>query len=272
MVSSPLMARHGFRHGFSLRTGGVSEPPFDTLNLGRAVGDVPERVAENHRRFVAAVACAEDRLYEVSQVHGAEVVRVDGRVAPAAFRSVTADGLLAGPRPSAADGDWADGDWAVGDWAVGVRVADCVPVLLADPRGGAVAAVHAGWRGVVANIVARAVGAFAELAVGPGDLLVAIGPHIRAEAFEVGDEVADAFRVAVPDPAVIVRAAPGDRARVNLARALRFQLLAAGVDPNHIDDVGGCTYREADRFFSYRRDGAASGRHLAAIATRFSAP
>jgi YfiH family protein len=147
--------------------------------------------------------------------------------------------------------------------AVGVRVADCLPLLLADPLGGSVAAVHVGWRGVVAQVVPAAVEA-----LGGGPLLAAIGPCIGACCFEVARDVAaQIVRACGGADRVIVRET-GDKAHVDLRAAVRAQLLALGVPNADIEDVPGCTKGDVARFHSYRRDGAASGRMLAAIATR----
>ena len=246
LVESPLLRDEGFRHGFSLRTGGVSKPPFDSLNLGRGLGDRPEDVEENHRRFAEAVGFR--TLYEVSQVHGSQIRVVAGDEDAAMFRQSEGDAVIA-TRPGV---------------AVGIRVADCVPVLLANRRTGSVAAVHAGWRGVVAKIVPQAV----HQLVGDvdDDLLVAIGPHIGADRFEVGPDVASQLEQAM---------APGDsrcpvnrtglKPYVDLSLILISQLTQCGLKGPQIDRIAGCTYSEPDRFFSYRRDGRDSGRHLAAI-------
>jgi YfiH family protein len=237
ILRSELLSKAGFRHGFSLRTGGVSEGPFVSLNLGRSVGDDPAHVRENMRRFVQAIEIPE--LYEASQVHGREVVRVDGRSIDE-VRAIEADALVSA------------------DHAVGVRTADCIPILIGDTRG-KVAAVHAGWRGVVARVLDAALD---ELGSDPDDLVVAIGPHIRARSFEVGADVAAQIAAVAHGEDVVIE---GERPRVDLTRALVAQLRARGV--TKIDDVGGCTLAEPDRFFSYRRDGQRSGRHLAAIAS-----
>lgn len=248
-LRSGLLTRAGFHHGFSLRTGGVSAPPFDALNLARNVGDAAEAVRENHRRFAEMVGYDPARLYEVSQVHGAAAEVADAAVEPAAFRAREADALLALTRGQ----------------AVGVRVADCVPILVADPSSGAVAAIHAGWRGVVAGVVKAALDGLCRAARSvPGELLCAIGPHIGPEAFEVGDDVARQIVAAAPDGARVVLARE-PRPHVNLERAVAAQLLAFGLTAGNIERVPGCTFSEPARFFSFRRDGSRSGRHLAAI-------
>ncbi len=150
--------------------------------------------------------------------------------------------------------------------AVGVRVADCVPVLLADPSSGVVAAVHAGWRGLVAGVLESAI----ELARAHGAelSLAAIGPCIDVCCFEVGADVAESIGNATTSDVITRRT--GDKAFVDLRRAARAKLGAAGFTNAHIDDVFGCTMHDATRFFSHRREGAAAGRHLAVIACRAS--
>jgi hypothetical protein len=137
-----------------------------------------------------------------------------------------------------------DGDGVV----VAVLTADCVPVLIADADATVVAAVHSGWRGTVHGVVARTVETLVHAGVDPARLRAAIGPCIERDAFEVGDEVAAQFDDAH------VRRPPGARPHVDLVAAVRGQLIAAGVDPMQVQRIGGCTYAEPERFFSYRRD------------------
>ncbi|MDD9965407.1 MAG: peptidoglycan editing factor PgeF [Myxococcales bacterium] len=260
-LTSSILASAGFRHAFSLRAGGVSEPPFTQLNLGRSVGDQVSAVAENHRRFAEAVGYRSGELYELSQVHGAVVCAPGPGEDPAEYRSREGDALLA----------------VHSGQVVGVRTADCLAILIGDPRSGCVAAVHAGWRGVVAGVVPAAVAglrASSRIADGgdggpqvpAGRFLAAIMPHIRVCCFEVGIEVASALRSAAPDvDAVAAPHTPG-KTRVDLAALVRAQLRGAGVSPERIDDVPGCTACEPERFFSFRRDRDRSGRHLAIIA------
>ncbi|HEX6240195.1 MAG TPA: peptidoglycan editing factor PgeF, partial [Polyangiales bacterium] len=210
-----------------------------------------EHVAENHRRLAQEVGYDAQRLYEVSQVHGASVAEVNPAQEPEAFRRNEADALLATHAGCAA----------------GVRVADCAAVLLADPVSGAVAAVHAGWRGTVQQVVGRAVEQLCQRAgAAPGRMLAAVFPHIGVEAFEVGTEVAAQIAESAPGVAdvVVLR----ERPHADLRRALVWQLGAVGLAPEHIDSVPGCTYADKTRFFSYRRDGARAGRHLAVIVAR----
>lgn len=251
VVQSSLLKTYGFCHGFSLRTGGVSSEPFETLNLGRAVGDVALSVAENHRRFAVDVGYDENRLYELSQVHGKEVTVVDGKQAPTTFRTQQGDALI-----------------GVGSAiAVGVRTADCIAVLIGDPSSGAVATIHAGWRGVVAGVLQATLKKLSDIAgTEVSTWCVAIGPHIRQCCFEVGEDVAEEIAHSCENAEIIERTGP--RPRVSLVKALRVQLNQQGVSAKRIDDVGGCTHCEAQRFFSYRRSGASTGRHLAVIVSR----
>lgn len=241
-LTSERLSREGFRHGFSTRMGGVSEGPFHSLNLGRTVGDAPGAVAENTRRFAAAIGADVECLFEVSQVHGRAVARVGPTSRVAEVRRIEADALVTD----------------VAGVAIGVRTADCVPILIADRERGAVAAVHAGWRGLVAGVIGAALEA---LGASPSALVAVIGPHARE--LEVGPDVAREIARACGSEVILERS---PRPWADMARAARLQLEAGGV--REIDDVGGCTLREAERFFSHRRDAGRTGRHLSAIVAR----
>jgi YfiH family protein len=153
--------------------------------------------------------------------------------------------------------------------AVAVQVADCVPVLLADRRTGAVGAVHAGWRGTAARAAAVAVHAMGRAFDSrPADLVAAVGPSIGPCCYEVGEDVLDAFRHGGHPAADVDRwfdATRGPRPFLDLWAATRDQLLEAGVAPDHVHVAGLCTASEGDRFFSFRREGATTGRMVAAI-------
>ena len=248
MLVASNLERAGFAHAFTTRK----------LDFGATA--TPEARAAYVREVGAALGFVPEVLRQVHQVHGGRVVR--GEPDMGARPLEEADAIVA----VAED---------VASLAVAVRVADCVPVLVGDRRIGAVAAIHAGWRGVVAGVVPRAM---AELAkVGSGDYVAAIGPCIGACCFEVSAEVATRIVEASGGDASLAVFAPpegrdgGDaKAMVDLRRAVRAQLAAAGV--HDVEDVVGCTKCEAERFFSYRRDGEASGRHMAVIVARTSAP
>jgi len=253
-LESGLLARAGFSHAFFTRQGGVSEGPFSTLNLSPTVGDRTEHVRENLIRAGRTLGLSPERLYVAAQPHDRGVILLHGSEAADAVARTAADAIL-----SSAAG--------VG---CGVRTADCVPILLADPETGRVAAVHAGWRGLVRQVIASATERMCELGSRRSLLLAAFGPHIGPEAFEVGDDVASEITRASNAEGVVQRAAAG-KAWVSLARVVRTQLLNAGLDDARIEQLPGCTYRDAARFFSYRRDGQRSGRMLALIVPRGAA-
>jgi YfiH family protein len=249
LLRSNALAMAGFSHGFTTRRGGVSPPPYDTLDF--AVLRDPSCLRENQKRLAVEVGFDEGRLHQAMQVHGKTVLAARGD--PKATRALEADALVAEPRSSD---------------AVAVRVADCVPVLLADPSSGRVAAVHAGWRGVVAGVLAstmdRLVGGTGAGSV--SGFVAAIGPSIGPCCFEVGRDVAGEITAAsAPE---VVRRWASDKAYVDLRAAVRIQLRALGLGDRSIEDVPGCTRCDRERFYSYRRDGDASGRLMAVIVAR----
>lgn len=251
---SPLLGACGVAHAFSTRLGGVSPPPFDSLNLGNPSGDLQDdwgRIHENYRRLQGAIGRENLPRLWVHQVHAAGVATVragDG------FESGAKADALAGDDPSR---------------LLAVRVADCVPVLMARADGRLVAAVHAGWRGVVAGVVPAAVEAMRSIAALPArDLRVAIGPAIGPRAFEVGPEVAADFRRRFGGAAGLVHRADSDRWTIDLAAAIVAQLAELGVADAQVDGADLCTFERADEFFSHRRDRGVTGRMAAIIAAR----
>jgi hypothetical protein len=244
-----LLSASGFRHAFFSRDGGVSQGPFATLNFSVTVGDEPAAVAENLARAARALQVLPERVLFLDQVHGTACERVDRTSDAAQLRRCPGDAVVS----------------ADSQVACAVRVADCAPILLADRASGVVAAVHSGWRGTLQDIAAATVLRLRELSGRQLDLVAAIGPHIEACCFEVGDEVAAELLEASPDKAIVHRR-DGARPHVDLRRMLHAQLHRAGV--REIEHVGGCTFCQPDRLFSYRRDGKRSGRHLAAIVAR----
>jgi YfiH family protein len=247
-LTSKLLSAAKFRHAFFTRHGGVSVGPYASLNFSFGVGDDPGHVSENLRRAAGCLNVTPERICFVSQVHGRAVIELPDTAERQAVMHRQADAVLA----------------RSGQLACAVRSADCVPILLADSSSGAVAAVHSGWRGTVANVVAETV---AKLAGDPSTLLAAIGPHISAQAFEVSAEVADQLQAAAPGrPVVLSR--EGCKPHVDLRAIVTAQLEAAGVPSAGIDQVEGCTVREPGRFFSYRLGGKQSGRMLSGIVPR----
>lgn len=248
---SPLLRGIGVGHAFSTRVGGISPPPFDSLNLGNPSGcevrDDSIRIKRNYRLLLRAAGC-EGELLAVHQVHGGGVVHV--RRGQPHSNDVKADALVSDD-PSR---------------VLSVRVADCVPVLMSTEDGRAVAAIHAGWRGVIAGV---AVAALEVLRTHGRGVFAAIGPSIGFDAFEVGPEVLDEFTHSFGNAAPI-RRQPDGKGRVDLRQCLYQQLLAAGVPADRIDQTDRCTYTHAQEFFSHRRDNGITGRMAAIIAGRGS--
>ena len=232
----------GLAHGVTERQGGVSGGAYSSLNHGRGSGDDPESVAENGRRL-ADVLGATGPIRFPRQVHGTSVVVLED---PARTVLGEADAVVT----------------SLPGVAVGVLGADCPGVLIVDPVQRALGVAHAGWRGTLAGVVRATVAALvSRFGSVPEDCLAAIGPGISAPRFEVGPEVADAFRAGFPGSDRCLSPGRGDRSHLDLALALRLQLEAAGVPPSAIETTGLCTFDERERFFSHRRDGAATGRH-----------
>jgi len=249
--TSPLLSNAGFRHAFFTRNGGVSAGAYSSLNFSISVGDSEENVSRNLERGATALGVAASRVYFLSQVHGRVAHVVHGTESFGDVVRIEGDALV-GESPHA---------------AVGVRVADCVPILVGDLRSGAAAAIHAGWRGLVGGVVEAAVEKLRELVGSPLDAVAAIGPHIGVSAFEVGSDVAEILARSATDESV-VRLDLGPKPHVSLVRVARSKLRACGLSDPDIDVVPGCTYDDERHFYSFRRDGARSGRHLAAIVPR----
>ena len=235
-----MLEKAGFRHGFSTRASG----DFALLRE-------PGALAENQQRFAARVGFDAGRLFQTRQVHGRAVLRAHDDAKAMTERE--ADALVAEAGSGA---------------TVGMRVADCVPILLGDHVRGHVAAVHAGWRGVVANVLGAAIDDLARLGTKPGDLACAIGPCIGACCFEVGADVGAQIAEATAEAVIARRDEARGKAYVDLRLAVRTQLRARGIPNEMIEDVGGCTRDDAEAYHSYRRDGDASGRLLGVIAAR----
>lgn len=229
----------------STRLGGVSLAPCNSLNLGAHVGDDAGAVAENRSRWAGSLGAQPVWL---NQVHGAQVVRVSG------------DDV--GRAPATADAAWTDQPAL----ACTVLVADCLPVLFASSDGRAVAAAHAGWRGLAGGVLEATLAALREGAgVEAGAVLAWLGPCIGPRAFEVGADVLQAFgALDGSDPPFVSRPRPDGSARwlADLHGLARARLAAAGVQQT--SSGGLCTVDDASRFFSFRRDGR-TGRMAASV-------
>lgn len=244
----------GVPHGFSTRLGGVSRPPWDSLNLGPGRGDDPAAVAENHRRFCGAIGVDAERIVLSKQVHETTVRPVTAGDAGKGLwrqRDYTADALVTDER----------------SLPLAVFSADCGIILLHDPVSGAVGGVHAGWRGCAAGIVEKAVRELHRLyGARAADLRAAIGPCIGPCCFETDGDVPDAMRSALGAEAEPYITRQGAKYHVDLAGLNRQWLLRAGVLPEHIDVCGLCTACRPDLFWSHRKMGERRGVQAAVIA------
>jgi polyphenol oxidase len=225
------------------RRGGVSQPPFDTLNASFAVGDDPESVAVNHRRMAAALGWPADRGVSVRQVHGRSAIVVGPEHVGA--RTVLEADVLVTDRPGI---------------LLMLRFADCVPVILWDPNRRVVALVHAGWKGTVLGAPAAAV----EMLVtrygsSPSSILAGIGPSIGPCCYEVGEAVVQPASRVFAGAGVLERQASGG-VHFDLWGANVETLMRAGVPEERIAVSGLCTRCRSDLFFSHRASGGRSGR------------
>lgn len=242
-------------HGFSTRPGGVSEPPWDSLNLGTGRGDEQARVVENYRRFCAVIGANPERVVLAKQVHETTVRTVTAADAGKGLhvpRDYTADALIT----------------VEPDLPLVVFSADCGILLLRDPVTGAVGAVHAGWRGCAAGIVEKAVVALCELSGAEASrLCAAIGPCIGQCCFETDSDVPDAMRDALGRDAepYLVYDDARNKWQVDLAGLNREWLLRAGVPAAQIDTLRLCTACHPELFWSHRKMGDARGAQVAMI-------
>jgi YfiH family protein len=245
VLRSPVIPETGFLHGFPTRTGGVSRGLRRSLNLGFRWGDDVENVEANRRLLAEHEGFDVADLVVTKHVHGTRVLRVgEPSPDPPEF-----DGLVC-ERPGP---------------VLGAFAADCIPLLFADPVAGVCGAAHAGWRGTLAGVGREVVLRMFEVGSAAPNVRVALGPSIGPCCFEVGPEVVEEFKLALPDVDRLV--VPGPRKQhIDLRRAMRAVLEAAGVLPEHIDDQPPCTMCDAERFFSYRRDGIDGGVHMGFIA------
>jgi polyphenol oxidase len=271
-------------HGFSTRPGGGSKIPTDgarggrkkperALNLGFTDWDERDRVAENRRKFFGAIGAKKMRVVTLQQIHSDLIRRVDS-MRPM-DDALPGDAMFTRER----------------GFLLAVQTADCIPVLLADRRRRAVAAIHSGWRGTVRRIAAKTLGRMQmEFGTSPGDVIAAFGPGIGGCCYEVGSDVVREFHAQFPkarewfegpfdalasgenDPnwlPWLTMAPPGHpppppRVQLDLIAANRSILMDAGVPAANIFSSEYCTYCRSDLFFSYRRE-RSTGRMLAAI-------
>ena len=223
-------------HAFTTRKGGVSQGAYASLNLTRSRGDDAAHVAENRTRLKQAMDL--DHLAFATQVHGKQVIRVDG--------------------PPRGDQPVGEGDAMITDKAgLGLccQTADCTPILLFDPVNLAIAAIHSGWRSTVLNIIGETISDMGTAyGTKPVNLIAAIGPSISATNYRVGPEVVAEFEAVFGDDEAILSTLDDDGgAQLDVGAACLRQLIDKGVAESRIERSPLCTYGEPDRLFSARR-------------------
>jgi len=275
LEAPPLARLRWLVHGFSTRPGGASEN--GALNLGFTDWDSRERVLENRRKFFGAIRAEKMRVVTLRQVHS-DIVHLADSSKAATAETPKADALIT-REPGV---------------LLVVQTADCVPILLADPKRRAVAAIHSGWRGTLRRIAAKALGRMQlEFGTRPKDVIAALGPGIGRCCYEVGSDVAREFHAQFPaardwfdgpfdalasgenDPNWLPwltmmppgHPPPSPRVHLDLIAANRAILADAGVPLRQISASGFCTACRTDLFFSYRRE-RTTGRLIAAIGIR----
>lgn len=230
-----------------LHAAGLSHAVTTRVGPSASLCNVMQWSEQDRRQFLACLLLSHATLVTVKQVHGCECCpSTQALASPCQADALTSQDA---------------------SHAVGVRIADCVPVLLASEDGSTVAAVHAGWRGLAAGVIQRTLHTLIhDQHIPPARLLAAIGPCISQAHFEVGQDVAQQMRSALGS-LLIAAENEGLKPRIDLPRTAEQVLLAAGLQPEHIDRCEMCTFASAD-LHSHRRDQEASGRMLAVIAPR----
>jgi YfiH family protein len=236
------LEQDGFANGFSTRGGGTSQMPENALNLAGFNEDSAENILENRRRFLKLFP-GEWALAGCWQVHGSDVRLIKNQIDAKPAEDAHGDTIYCDAIVSNSTGVLA-----------GVKTADCVPILIGDSRTGSFAAVHAGWRGTLAEVAVKALNRMVdEYGTRVEHLRAAIGPAAGSCCYEVGADVIDPFRNRFPDQDLFTQTRE-HHACIDLFRANHTQLISAGVDSNRIHVAPLCTMCHTDLFFSYRRE------------------
>ena len=236
-------------HFVTDRNGGISTEKYASLNLSMKVGDDPANVLENRKILADSVGIGTGQILFPDQCHTNHIKEIKNTVLYDNLDST--DGLITRDKGI----------------CLCVLAADCVPVILYDPEGKAVAALHAGWRGTCEKIVSEAVQRMGRnYSSNPEHILACIGPSISQKYYEVGDEVSASFRSMFSDHPEIVRYNPdAGKNHIDLQAANRILLQKSGLTGEHIEIMNVCTYSHPELFFSARRDGYACGRFASGI-------
>ena len=222
--------------GFSTRNGGVSRPPYNSLNLAFNTEDLPAHVEGNRATLARAFGLPTHLLLTVNQVHGTDLLLVDSpNLDLAHFGQVESDAIITNQK----------------GMLIGILVADCYPVLIYDPHKKVVAAVHAGWRGAARGLIGKTIEAMQQhFDCRPHDLHAAVGPGIGAHRYEVDRPVRDAFRSGSGHWEEIAEETRLGHWKLDLQKSCRLQLCDAGVREAQLDMAQECTCCHRELFFS----------------------
>lgn len=245
LESSLLRTTGNIQHAFSTRLGGVSPYPFDSLNMGFKTQDEWQNVIENRTRFLKRFAIDPEQATSLNFVHSDKIVKVQQADAGKGFSDQNEvlgdfDGMATNEKGI----------------ALFITFSDCAPLLFYDPVQEVIAASHSGWRGTIAGMPERTIQFMKEeFACQVEDIHVGLGPTIGQEAFEVGQDVVDAYRTRYPEWTRLFTGGKEVPLHLDLAEAVVTQLQATGVLADHIDRCPLSTHEEEELFFSYRRMG-----------------
>ena len=292
-IEHPLLSRYPWLiHAFSSRRGGVSLGPSAGLNLGFTDGEPHLRVRRNRELFFRQLGAEHFALASLRQVHSTLVYQAGHTTGRELEYGLPGSALVSQSGLAQPVGDALLTNQA--GILLSVRTADCLPLLLADPKHRAVAAVHAGWRGALGRIIAKTVGEMRRVyGSSPASLLAVLGPSIRACCYEVGEDVEEAFQGSFPKADQFFRKPPErtashpqhflsflntwppghganskPSAHLDLVAVAKDQLYGAGLAPRHVGTLDFCTACRPDLFYSYRRDGSGTGRMAAVVGIR----
>jgi len=226
---------------FATRKGGVSPSPYDSLNFSPSTGDSPERVRQNRRVWLQALGVKDYAIVQGGQIHSATI-----RVVERAGVYPETDGFVTVKE----------------NLFLTISTADCLPVMAWGPNGKVIGAAHAGWRGTLAGIVKRLLETMCMVReFSPAEISLCVGPGICGRHYEVGPE----FRTYFSEKWLITR---GGRLFFDNPLAVRDQALEFGLKPENVEILPYCTFEDAERFFSHRRDGEKTGRMWSLIGVR----
>lgn len=236
-------------HAFSTRQGGVSPPPFHSLNLSNNTGDKEAHVRKNREILTSAFGLLPSVLLTVNQIHQADILIIDSP-SPEDFSGASCDAIIT-DRPGI---------------AIGVLTADCVPILLFAPESCTVAAIHVGWKGTALNLCGKTIRVMAEkFEAHPENLIVAVGPSIGLCCYEVDESLLSIFSQYNDSWHKWAEPSESGRWRLDLPRASIDLMTASGVRNENIAWFNTCTHCQENLFFSYRRDKGITGRQISFI-------